>query len=140
MITLDQLAHQIDAYCQGRTNLEQFQNWFESNLTRGIYETQGKLLDACLEVDAAFSSLSLDGIEEAELKLQLAKAIRSSVPVLRIVSPQAFGVPSRATNGERTLSAPLPPGFRQPRPASNAFLAAAHLGVFQSARYMKQAS
>ena len=76
MITLNQLAQQIDAYCEGRTNLEQFQNWFESSLTRGIYQTPGKLLDTCLEVDAAFSALSLDGIEEAEFKRELANSIR----------------------------------------------------------------
>ena len=89
MLTLAQLALKIDSYSRSEMTLEQFQNWFERNCSRAVYETSGDLSEACFDIDGVFSSLYLEDIAvdevEAEL-MSIANRVRGASPCLELAN------------------------------------------------------
>jgi len=73
-MTLDDLSRAVAAYRDGNMSLDAFEDWFRTN-SRGMFGENEEVLEACLAVEAAFSSLRYDG-DLAQFRKELGSAIR----------------------------------------------------------------
>src|SRR5581483_2677675 len=79
MLSLDELSKQIQAYRSGLIDLDSFEDWFQK-LSWGSYDRPGNpLSDAIFLVRAALTDS--DDVDEDGLRVELASAIRSFVPL-----------------------------------------------------------
>ena len=74
---LDDLSQAIIAYRGGSLPLDAFEDWFRTS-SRGMFGESTAVLEACLDVEAAFSMLRFGGTI-AEFQEELANAIRPFV-------------------------------------------------------------
>jgi len=76
MLKLDELAFQVKSFRTGQADLDQFEDWFRTN-SRGAYRRRGEgLSDVVAAIEAALSRYHFEGLDESEMREELASAIR----------------------------------------------------------------
>jgi hypothetical protein len=76
MFTLEQLLEQVNAYREGRTSFDEFEESYR-NSSWGFYDRPGDALSEAISgVEAAFSAYEADGISEEAFQQELVDAFR----------------------------------------------------------------
>jgi hypothetical protein len=103
MLSAEDLAQAASAYKSGSASLDQFADWFRV-VSRRKFSESPEVLHAIQEIDAAFSRLDFEGIDETEFREELDNAIRpfaSSVTAINVLC----GDPQHWRNALRVAAA-----------------------------------
>ena len=75
MLSLADISAAIERYRSGSISIDRFEDWFRDN-SRGMFGEELAVLNVCLAVESAFSSVRFGNATEKEFAQELAAAIR----------------------------------------------------------------
>jgi hypothetical protein len=75
MLPLNDLVQAVDAYRSGDVSLDEFADWYD-RASLGKFGESANVLEVCMAIDFAFSSLQFENISEEQFRQELDEAIR----------------------------------------------------------------